>query len=336
MPTALVTGGTGFLGYHLSNALHGEGYAVRVLDVVPPPEPLPEGQTFVAADVRDREAVRRAAEGCDVIVDNAALVPVTRSTLEEFRAVNVEGCRHVLDAAKATGAYVVHVSSSSIYGLPTRFPVTEDTPLAPFEIYGQSKAEAEELVHAERAGGLTVSSLRSRALLGRGRLGLFELVFNRIRTGKRVPMFGRGDNVLQMCDARDFADAALAAVRKRSNGDYNLGAGEYSTPREDLQALIERVGSSARLQPVPVPLIRAVLRPLDLIGRSPFTPWHWHASAATFYASIDRARDELGWTPKYSNVDALERAYQEYLAGTAGGSPHSAPLRGALARVLRG
>ena len=75
---------------------------------------------FVRADVRDRDAMRRAAPGCDVVVDNAALVPVTRSTAQGFRSVNLDGCKATLDAARAAGAYVVHVSSSSIYGMPDR------------------------------------------------------------------------------------------------------------------------------------------------------------------------------------------------------------------------
>lgn len=335
-PIALVTGGTGFLGSHLSDALLAAGYDVRVADVIAPAARLPDGQAFVPLDVRDRGAVHRAAKGCDVVVDNAALVPVTGSSLAEFRGVNVEGCRNVLDAARAAGAYVVHVSSSSIYGLPTRFPVTEATPIAPFEIYGQSKAEAESLVHRERAAGLVVSSLRSRALLGRGRLGLFELVFSRIRAGKRVPLFGRGDNVLQMCDARDFAAAALACIRVRANSDYNIGAAEYATPRRDLESLIDRLGSRSTVFPVPVWAIRAVLQPLELVGRSPFTAWHWNASPATFYAALDRAAEDLDWRPRYSNVDALENAYREWISGSAGGSAHSAPLTGTLARVIRG
>jgi nucleoside-diphosphate-sugar epimerase len=333
---ALVTGGTGFLGRHLADAFTGAGYEVRVLDVNEPAEPLREGQQLIRADVRDAAAVRRAVEGCDVVVDNAALVPVTRSTPEEFRSVNVGGCRVTLEAAAAAGAYVVHVSSSAIYGKPSRMPVTEDAALEPFEPYGASKAEAERVVHAARADGLQIASLRSRALLGRGRLGLFELVFSRIRKGKPVPLFGRGTNVLQMCDARDFAAAALACVERRANADYNIGAAEFATPREDLQALIDRLGSRSRLVPVPVVAIRAVLQPLALIGRSPFTAWHWHASHAPFHASIDRARADLGWEPRYSNVDALQQAYREYLDGAAGGSAHSAPLSGALARALRG
>jgi nucleoside-diphosphate-sugar epimerase len=334
--SALVTGATGFLGSHIAEALAGSGWHVRALDVNPPERPFAGDIEFLQGDVREREGLLRAADGCELVVDNAALVPVTRSTPEQFLAVNLDGCRNALDAAAAAGAYVVHVSSSAIYGKPTRMPVTEETPLEPFESYGASKAEAEKLVHERRAGGQAIASLRSRALLGRGRLGLFELIFSRIRQGKRVPMFGNGDNVLQMCDARDFADSVLACVERRADGDYNIGAAEFGTPREDLSALIERVGSRSRLQPVPVWAIRSVLRPLDLIGRSPFTAWHWHASAATFYADITRAERELGWRPRYSNVDALERAYHEYLSGTAGRSAHSAPLKGALARLLRG
>jgi nucleoside-diphosphate-sugar epimerase len=333
---ALVTGATGFLGYHLAAGLSEAGYEVRCLDVNPPARALLDGQTYIEADVRDREAMMRAADGCDVVVDNAALVPVTRSTPEQFRAVNVTGCENTLAAARAAGAYVVHVSSSAIYGRPSAMPVREDAPLEPFEPYGASKAEAEEVVHREREAGLVMSSLRSRALLGQGRLGLFELVFNRIRQNKLVPMFGRGTNVIQMCDARDFSAAALACIEQKANGDYNIGASVHGTVREDLTELIARVGSTSKLQPIPVAAIRGVLQPLALVRRSPFTAWHWHASAATFYASVAKADREIEWRPRYSNVDALERAYQEFLGGRSGGSAHSAPLKGTLARLLRG
>ena len=336
MRTALVTGGAGFLGYHIAHALTEAGWAVRLLDVVEPGAALEPGQTFVRADVRDAAAVREAAAGCEVVVDNAALVPITRATADEFRAVNVGGCRNTLAAAREAGAYVVHISSTSIYGLPKEMPVTEDSPLIPFEPYGVSKAEAEELVHAERAEGLVVASLRSRALLGRGRLGVFDPIFHRMRENKVVPLIGRGDKRLQMTDARDFGAAVLACIDRRANDDYNIAAAEFATPREDFQALIERVGSTSRLVPIPLWAVRAVAVPLDVIGRSPFSKWHWKAADATFYMSLDKAESDLGWRPRYSNVDALERTYREWLAGAGGGSAHLSPLRGAFAKVLRG
>jgi nucleoside-diphosphate-sugar epimerase len=333
---ALVTGGTGFLGAHLADALAGAGYEVRTLDVHPPERP--GSHEFVRADVRDAEAVSRAARGCDVVVDNAALVPVTRAAEADYRAVNVGGCRNTLDAAAAAGAYVLHISSSAIYGVPRELPVTPSTPLAPFEPYGRSKAEAERLVEERRAGGLTVASLRPRTLLGEGRLGLFDVIFARVRAGRRVPLFGGGENHVQMCDVDDFCRAAIAAVDRRANGDYNIGSARFGSVREDLSALIERVGSRSRLQPVPVWAIRAVLRPLDAVGRSPFNEWHWRSAPAPFYFDLSKAREELGWVPERTNADALESAYGHYVrrAGEEGASAHRRPLAGLLARLLRG
>ena len=256
----------------------------------------------------------------------------------EYRSVNVDGCRNTLDAAEATGAYVLHISSSAIYGVPAELPVRTETPLTPFEPYGRSKAEAERLVEARRAAGLTVASLRPRTLLGEGRLGLFDVIFGRVRAGKRVPIFGRGDNRVQMCDVDDFCAAAVAAIERRANADYNIGSAGFGTVREDLEGLIARVGSTARLQPVPAGAIRAVLRPLDAIGRSPFNEWHWRSAPESFYFDISRAREELGWEPRRTNVDALENAYRHYVRrlGDTGASAHRRPLRGVLARLLRG
>ena len=304
---------------------------------VEPPRRAPTARSC-AADVRDAEAMRRAAADCDVVVDNAALVPVTRASAAEYRSVNVDGCRTTLDAAEASGAYVLHISSSAIFGVPARLPVTVDTPPAPFEPYGESKAEAERIVHARREAGVVVGSLRPRTLLGEGRLGLFDVIFSRIRQGRRVPLFGSGRNRVQMCDVEDFCAAALAAIERKANADYNIGSAGFGTVREDLEALIERVGSRSRLQPVPVWAVRAVLQPLDAVGRSPFNEWHWRSAPAPFYFDISRARGELGWEPRRTNLDALENAYGHYLESrdTTGVSAHRRPLRGALARLLRG
>jgi nucleoside-diphosphate-sugar epimerase len=336
MARALVTGGTGFTGSHLANALASAGWEVRTLDVNPPPPGT--GHDFVQADTRDAAAMRRAVDGCEVVVENAALVPVTRSSEAEYRSVNVDGCRTTLDAAEAAGAYVVRISSSAIYGVPRELPTPTTAPLAAFDPYGRSKAEAERMVAERRAGGLAIASLRPRTLVGEGRLGLFDVIFGRVRAGKRVPVFGRGRNRSQLCDVQDLCSAALAAVERRASGDYNVGSSAYGTVREDIERLIAHAGTSARVQPVPVWAIRAVLQPLDLIGRSPFTEWHWGSAGADFYLDLGSAETELGWRPRHSNDDTLASSYDDYVRrGLADGpSAHRRPLRGLLARLLRG
>jgi nucleoside-diphosphate-sugar epimerase len=338
VPRALVTGGTGFLGVHLARALAGAGYEVRTLDVHEPGPNADPGWEFRRGDIRDPGAVRRAVEGCDVVVDNAALVPVTRADPATYRSVNVEGCRTTLWAAREVGAYVLHISSSAIYGVPRELPITATTPFAPFEPYGESKAEADRVVAAARADGQAVASLRPRTLLGEGRLGIFDVIFARVRGGRRVPMFGSGRNRVQMSDVEDFCSAAVAAIERRASDDYNVGAAEFGTVREDLQALIDHAGTRARLFPMPTLAIRAVLEPLDRVGRSPFNAWHWKSAPKPFYFDLSKAMGELGWRPRYSNAEALIRAYEHYLARpqASSASAHRRPLEGALAQVLRG
>jgi nucleoside-diphosphate-sugar epimerase len=332
---ALVTGGSGFLGAHVADALAGAGFEVRTIDVVDPPAGA--GHEFSRTDVRDAEGVRRAVRGCEVVVDNAALVPISRVPLERYREVNVGGCRNVLAAAGEEGAYVVHVSSTSVYGVPERLPVTRDTPLRPFEDYGRSKAEAERLVESRRSERFPIASMRTRALMGAGRLGVFDLIFSRVRAGRWVPVLGAGNQV-QMCHVADFCSAALAAIERRSNGTYNICAKQIGDSlRQDLEAMIAQVGSTARIVPVPVWAARALLPSLAALRLVPLTPWHWRGAPAPFVADLEDAKRELGWSPAYSNVDALVDAYQQFVgaAPSASEAAHRSPLGGPLARLLR-
>jgi nucleoside-diphosphate-sugar epimerase len=331
---ALVTGGTGFLGSHLTAALLDASFEVRVLDVNPPEGSGGECAEFIQGDVRDRGTVERAAEGCEVVVDNAALVPVSGASAEEFRSVNLEGCRTTLEAVRGTGAYLLHISSSAIYGVPVELPVTERTPFAPFEPYGRSKAEADRLVASAREDGLGAASLRPRTLLGPGRLGLFDFIFSRVRAGKAVPLFGRGRNRIQLCDVADFCAACLAAIERRAVGDFNIGATSFGTAREDVEALIEHAGTGARALPLPAGAISASMALLDRLGLSPFTRWHWKTAPVSFYFDTTKAREELGWEPSHSNAEALCAAYDHWLehGDRFGASAHRRPLRGLLAR----
>jgi nucleoside-diphosphate-sugar epimerase len=338
VPRALVTGGTGFTGAHIADALAEAGYAVRTLDVNPPGPDDQGRHEFVRADTRDPTAMREAVRGCEIVVENAALVPVTRASPEQLHSVNVDGCRVTLDAALAAGAYVVRISSSAVYGVPRERPAPSDAPLAPFDPYGRTKAEAERLMIERRRAGLQVASLRPRTLVGPGRLGLFDVIFARVRAGKRVPIFGRGANRSQLCDVGDLCSAVLAAIERRANDDYNIGAAEYGTVREDIEGLIAHAGTGARILPVPRLAIVAVLKPLALAGRSPFSEWHWGSAWVDFELDLSKTIEELGWQPRRSNAEALANAYDDYVsrADVTGSSAHRRPLRGTLARVLRG
>jgi nucleoside-diphosphate-sugar epimerase len=338
MPRALITGGAGFLGTYLVAALESAGWDVRVLDVYVPPGGTPIRREQIVGDVRDSSVVSRAVRGVDVVINNAALVPVTGADRKEHFDVNVGGTRAVLRAAARTGAYVLHISSTAIYGAPQELPITSSTLFAPVDDYGRSKLEAEAVVSLARADGQRVGLLRPRTLVGTGRLGLFDIIFARVRAGSRVPIFGRGQNIVQLCDVEDFSAAALAAVERRTAGDFNIGARVYGTVREDIEELIAAAGTTARVQPLPAWAIRGTLQPLDALGRSPFTAWHYRVGPLSFYCDTSDAARELAWYPRCSNAETLIGAYRDYQAeGVSDGrSAHRRALGGAVARVLRG
>jgi len=335
----LITGGTGFFGQLLGRELHQAGFAVRVLDV----EPLESGAAIAdceqqIGDVRDPVAVRRAVEGCDLVVHNAALVPVTRAR-KDFRTVNVDGTRVVLEAALEAGVdHALHISSSAIYGTTSRLPITEDTPPAPIEAYGRSKADADAVAATVRERGLSLTIMRPRTLVGPGRLGLFELVFEWIRRGRPVYILGRGDNRYQLLASSDFARACVLAVQRAPNGDFNVGSREYATPREDLGGVIDHAGSGSRIRSVPPALARAVLQPLDVLRLSPFVAWHYRTQHHPFYFDTSKLERELGFRPRLSNLEMLIDAFDWHCAhgSSTGGSAHRRPLRRGLLRVLDG
>jgi nucleoside-diphosphate-sugar epimerase len=187
--TVLVTGGSGYFGSILADLALARGDRVRVFDLNPPEPRTGEGAArleHVVGDVRDLDALQRASRGADVVLNNVAQVPLAKDR-DLFWSVNVTGTANVLLAARDQAvAKVVHTSSSAIFGVPEANPVTEDTPGRPLEAYGRAKLEAEHLCHDAAAGGLDVTIVRPRTILGHGRLGIIAVLFEfAVRAGAR-------------------------------------------------------------------------------------------------------------------------------------------------------
>ena len=145
--TVLVTGGSGYFGTVVVEQARARGDRVRVFDLNPPApaSTAEEAVDFVQGDVRDREALRVACDGVDVVLHNVAQVPLARDR-ELFYSVNVIGTANVLLAARDAGVgKVVHTSSSAVFGIPDVNPVTEATPGRPLESYGRAKLQSEML-----------------------------------------------------------------------------------------------------------------------------------------------------------------------------------------------
>ena len=337
----LITGGSGFLGNLIAARLVNRGEQVRIADIWRDAVGS-EASEFGRCDVRDRGSVRRAMHGVDIVHHNAALVPLTKSG-KAFLEVNVDGSRMVAEeAVRAKVSCFVHMSSSAVYGTPKEIPILPSTPLGPIEPYGRSKLAGERAVRQVcQSAGMPLIVIRPRTILGPGRLGIFQILFDWIRTNANVYVVGSGDIPFQFVHAYDLMDAYMLAVARKTPGTYNVGTDRYGTLRQALEALIRYAGSSSRVRSLPVPLAIGALRTLDCLQLSPLAPWHYLTYHKPFCFDVQHVLD-LGWRPRYSNDDMFRESYDGFISGvangateTASGSPHRKKVRQSALWLLR-
>jgi nucleoside-diphosphate-sugar epimerase len=326
-----ISGGAGFLGLHLTRRLLADGYSVRTLDLVPLDDSGLDGRVEeLHGDVRVEADARALVLGADVLVHAAAALPI-QVTRAAIRSVNVEGTAVTLAAAREAGVRrVVLVSSTAVYGVPERHPIHEDDPLVGVGHYGESKIDAERLCAAFVRRGLEAVVVRPKTFVGPERLGVFEILFDWIREGRRIPILGDGGNRYQLLAVEDLLEAVVRSFDGPVAGEaLNVGAGGFGTVRDDLQALIDHAGSRSRLRPVPARPAEIALRALELARVSPLAEWHYRTAHKDSFVSIDKARAVLGWEPRLSNAETLCATYDWYLAHRddlrAAGTTHRVP-----------
>jgi nucleoside-diphosphate-sugar epimerase len=327
-----LSGGAGFLGLHLARRLVADGHAVRTLDPAPLDEPeLERSVEELRGDVRDESAAARLVAGADLLVHAAAVLPI-QSSREAIRSVNVDGAATTFAAAREAGVRrAVLISSTAVYGVPDHHPIVESDPLVGVGAYGESKIEAEALARDFAQRGLETVIVRPKTFVGPERLGVFEILFDWIREGRRIPILGDGSNRYQLLAVEDLVDAVVRCFDADgvAGEAINVGAGSFETVRGDLEALIAHARSGSRLRPVPAAPAELVLRALELARVSPLAEWHYRTAHKDSFVSIEKARRLLGWEPRLSNAETLCATYDWYLAHRdelrAAGTTHRVP-----------
>ncbi len=310
-----VSGGAGFLGIHLARSLLSHDHFVRSLDLEPLQDAVLERDVEeVVGDIRDLDACRRLVDGTDVVVHAAAALPIQTSR-DAIVSVNVDGTQRLLDAAREAGVgRFIFISSTAVYGVPEKHPIEESDPLVGVGAYGESKIAAEKLCLEAATDGFEVVVIRPKTFLGPERLGVFEILFDWIREGRRIPILGSGHNHYQLLAVSDLVDAILLASQSSVvNRAFNIGASTFGTVREDMNALIEHAGTSARLFPIPPRVAVPLLSALERARLSPLAEWHYKTAYKDSWVSTEDARRDLGWAPKLSNAQALCDTYDWYL-----------------------
>jgi UDP-glucose 4-epimerase len=298
----LVTGGAGFIGSHVVDALVERGHEVTVLDDVSTGrqenlEQAVANAEFVDGDIRDAAAV---AELCDrvrpeAIFHLAAQIDVRKSVADPaFDArVNVEGTVNVLRAAQASGVRrVINTSSGgAIYGEGQTIPAPEDHPVAPEAPYGLSKFCAENYCELfTRLHGLSTVSLRYGNVYGPrqdplGEAGVIAIFCGKLLAGERATIFGDGRQTRDYVYVGDVVAANLRAAESDAGGPFNIGLGVEVSVLDLVEAL----------------------RPHAADGFDPEHAPERPGEVQRIALDTSRAREELGWEAKVGLEEGLER-----------------------------
>jgi len=309
--TYLVTGGAGFIGSHLVDALLARGDRVRVLDnfstgrrVNLPPR---EGLELLEGDIRDAETCRRAVSRCDGVFHQAALGSVPRSVADPAttHAVNATGTLNVFLAAKEAGIRrVVYASSSSVYGDDANLPKREERVGLPLSPYAASKRSSELAAAAfARCYAMELVGLRYFNVYGPRQdpdspyAAVIPLFIRSALSGEAAVIHGDGEQTRDFTFVSDIVTANVAAMERDTGASpvFNIGAGGRTSVNELWETICGIVGTRRQAR-------HGSPRPGDVRDS---------------LADISRARAVLGYEPCYRIRDGLAATVESYRVSTS-------------------
>jgi nucleoside-diphosphate-sugar epimerase len=338
--SCLITGATGFVGAHLAEACARRGPAVRAL-VRPGSESSPlerAGVTLVRGDLQDPASLTAALEGVDVVFHCAARVG-DWGPVDDYRRVNVEGTRNLLEACRGRPLRrFVHFSTLGVYAARHHHGTDESEPLPARHVdgYTQSKVEGEQLaLRYHREHRVPVVILRPGFVYGpRDRVVLPKLLEN-LRNGK-VRYLGGGEQALNTIYVGNLVEAALLAVEKDAalGQVYNLTDGERVSKRRFIGGVASGLGVPEPTRSVPLWFARLVAWYLEKGARKRGDPQPPKLTQARLKFlglnldfSIEKAKRELGYAPRWTFDQGLAETVAWYKGATNGSSPPGANER---------
>ena len=289
----LVTGGAGFLGINLARHLLARGYAVASLDLADFDYPERDRVRIIRGDIREQGAStgrwRAPTRGPH---RRRAAALLARGHLHHRR----RGTRIVLDAALRHGVErVVHISSTAVYGIPDHHPLSRRQAGGRRALRAGQDPGRDDLPGVPREGAV-VPIIRPKSFIGPERLGVFALLYDWALHGHNFPMIGTGNNRYQLLDVEDLCDAIALpdAARGAVNDTFNIGAAEFTTMKEDYQAVLDDAGHGKRMVGFPAAPAIWGLRVLERLGLSPLYKWVYETASKDSFVSIEKAQRQLG------------------------------------------
>ena len=292
----VVTGGSGFIGSHLTEKLIKQGGVVTVLDNLNTGkeknlELIKEKIEFVKGSILDTKLLEEITKNVDGVFHQAALASVQDSFTkpDEYYDVNVNGTENVFKLSKKHDFKVVYASSSSVYGNPTRIPTKESDDKNPINPYAETKLKAEELATQYSKMGVSVIGLRYFNVFGKRQskeyAGVIKLFLEQIRNELPPKINGNGTQSRDFVHVDDVVNANIMSMNSDVTHEFfNVGTNSSITVRDLAKTVIEASGLD--IEPIFGP---------GLEGDVDKT-----------IANIDLIKQKIGWKPSVMLVDWLK------------------------------
>jgi nucleoside-diphosphate-sugar epimerase len=321
----LITGATGFVGGHLAEGCKTRGISVRTIARESSDTALLEqmGAIIIRGDLGDANVIPTALEGADVVVHCAAKVG-DWGAVEEYRAVNVEALRALLNACKGHPLKrFVHLSSLGVYAARHHHGTDENEPLPAQHMdgYTQTKVESERLVlQYQREHHIPVVVLRPGFVYGpRDRTVLNKLVDSLGR--KQMPYIAGGDRAMNTIFVGNLVDAIFLAIdNPQAIGQvYNLTDGEFVSKRQFVDAIADGAGVDRPVRSIPLWIARLAAWMMERRARrrgaveAPrLTQARLKFLGLNLDFSIEKARTELGYKPRVRFAEGIKQTMEWY------------------------
>ncbi|MBV7327063.1 NAD-dependent epimerase/dehydratase family protein [Chloroflexi bacterium TSY] len=317
----LVTGGTGFLGSHLTRALVADGHHVQILgrNFAHVQELLSAGTQPIKSDLRDRETIAAACARVDAVYHVGAL-STDWGKPSDFYAINVGGTEAIIEGCLRHNVQrLIHISSPSvIFDGYDHENVTETKPYASrfLSDYAWTKKLAEDRVNAASERGLQTVIIRPKAIFGPGDRTLLPRLIKTARQG-RLPQFGTGQNLVDLTYVDNVVQALRLCldIRAAIGRTYFVTNDEHILLWKVIRELLQQVGLSPNLPTIPTPVAQTIALFMEkwatITHRTPLlTRYSIAVLTCTQTYDISAARTDLGYTPHISVEEGIKRTIE--------------------------
>lgn len=286
----LLTGSSGFLGLQISKILSETLNRVVALDIK---QPEIKYSNFIYETTSINEYLNNnndILKDFDLIIHTASVLPFKGKEDELYQTNVITSLNLIKEVSKLKNIFFIYISSSGIYGNPSKVPVDSSTGFNPLDIYAETKILTESNIE-NHLSKESFAIIRPRTILGTNRKGIFEIFFTLIKYNIPIPLPNNGKQIIQFVEVSDLAKLILYVGEKRLHGIWPAGAPDPKPLGEHLEILAKEVNKkilTLNINPKIFKILGKVLIKLKLVN---FTNWHFGAFPHDFYF-------DKNWKPK--------------------------------------